>query len=97
MAVRRLTAAPEPLRVLATASRTCSSASAPADIWEAQGSSASSLLPYLEARFAEGHTSPLEHITFVFAVHDISRACLGQTQRPLTPRGNGNPENFIRH
>lgn len=80
MDVRILAMTPEPLRLIWTAARTCYSASAPAELWEAAPPE-EEMLRLVARIFHSRHHSVVEHCAVTFAVAGVSRACLAQYTR----------------
>jgi thymidylate synthase (FAD) len=78
--VRVLAHTPDPLRVIYTAARTCYSAGRPSELWEED-----TPRPRMERLIGQvvesGHHSVLEHVSFTFAVEEISRSCSHQLVR----------------
>ncbi len=79
MKVRLITHTPDPERVIATAAKLCYSSS---DIESLQeGLTPEKTEKFLNMLFELGHESPIEHVTFTFAIEGISRACSHQLVR----------------
>lgn len=79
MKVRLITHTPDPERVIATAAKLCYSSS---DIESLQqGLDDDKIYKFLEMLSELGHESPMEHVTFTFAIEGISRACSHQLVR----------------
>lgn len=80
MNVKLLTHTPEPERVVACAAKLCYSNKVDIDsLWESLDPEATN--KFLEKLIANSHYSPLEHITFTFAIEGVSRALMGQITR----------------
>ena len=71
---------PEPLRTIYTAARTCYAAGTPASMWKASVSE-EAMAALIRKTIGSGHFSVAEHVTFVFAISGISRACSHQLVR----------------
>ncbi|WP_282755856.1 FAD-dependent thymidylate synthase [Desulfuromonas thiophila] len=78
MQVQLLSHTPEPEKLVAAAARLCYSASGIASLLAADTADAARLIRKV---LALGHFSVLEHVSFSFAVEDISRACSHQLVR----------------
>lgn len=68
------------LKTIYTACRTCYSAEAPFNIYEAAGDE-EKMLKLIERVISSGHFSTIEHIQVSFAISNISRACSHQLVR----------------
>lgn len=85
MKVRLITHTPDPERVIATAAKLCYSSS---DIESLQeGLTPEKTEKFLNMLFELGHESPIEHVTFTFAIEGISRACYDKDTMVLTDKG----------
>lgn len=80
MEVKLLSSTPEPLRLLYTAARTCSSSDSPTEIW-AQGGDEEDQRRLIQRVYQAGHLSILEHVGFTFAIAGISRVASHQLVR----------------
>ena len=79
MKVKLLTHTPEPEKYIATAAKLCY---ANADVDSLMdGLTDEKIESFVEMLASIGHESPLEHVTFTFAVEGISRACSHQLVR----------------
>lgn len=79
MKVKLITHTPDPEKVIATAAKLCYSSS---DIESLQqGLTPEKTEKFLDLLFSLGHESPIEHVTFTFAIEGISRACSHQLVR----------------
>ena len=79
MKVELITHTPDPEKLVAAAARLCYSASEIDDLFKNMtDEKAESLIKRLQSM---GHESPFEHITFTFAVEDVSRVLLAQLTR----------------
>jgi thymidylate synthase (FAD) len=79
MNVTLLTHTPEPEKIVAAAARLCYSSS---EIGEIMDNFTDEKIERFIAKLKDlGHESPLEHITFVFGIEGISRACSHQLVR----------------
>ena len=79
MKVKLITHTPDPEKVIATAAKLCYSSS---DIESLQeGLTPEKTEKFLNMLFELGHESPIEHVTFTFAIEGISRACSHQLVR----------------
>ncbi len=79
MEVTLLNYTPEPDKTVAAAARLCYSAKRPEGIWEGLGDQNSKEL--IEKLIEMGHESPMEHITFTFAISGVSRTLSHQLVR----------------
>lgn len=79
MKVRLITHTPDPERVIATAAKLCYSSSDIESLME--GLTPEKAEMFLNMLFSLGHESPIEHVTFTFAIEGISRACSHQLVR----------------
>ena len=71
---------PSPITTLWTAFRTCYSEDAPDTLW-AKSISDEEKLEFIERRMKTEHTSPLEHVSFSFAISGVSRVFTHQFVR----------------
>lgn len=79
MKVKLIAHTPDPEKVIATAAKLCYSSS---DIESLQeGLTPEKTEKFLNMLFELGHESPIEHVTFTFAIEGISRACSHQLVR----------------
>lgn len=79
MKVKLIAHTPDPEKVIATAAKLCYSSS---DIESLQeGLTPEKTEKFLNMLFELGHESPIEHVTFTFAIEGISRACSLQLVR----------------
>ncbi len=82
--VELLTHTPNPEALIYAAFRQCYHAGDAADLWKKleQGEiSKEKQTAFIEDTLASGHTSPIEHVTFTFALSGISRALTHQLVR----------------
>ena len=79
MKVLLITHTPDPERVIATAAKLCYSSSDIESLME--GLTPEKTEKFLNMLFELGHESPIEHVTFTFAIEGISRACSHQLVR----------------
>jgi thymidylate synthase (FAD) len=79
MKVKLLTHTPEPEKYVATAAKLCY-ASADVDTL-LEGLTDDKIESFVNMLASIGHESPLEHVTFTFAIEGISRACSHQLVR----------------
>jgi len=79
MEVRLLTYTPEPEKVVAAAARLCYSSASGAEIME--NFSDEKVAAFLAKLTDYGHSSPLEHASFTFAIDGVSRALSHQLVR----------------
>ncbi len=79
--VELLTFTPDPLDVLYTACRQCYSPASAREIWREEGIPREKKSKLVKKVVASGHESPLEHVSFTFAIEGISRACSHQLVR----------------
>lgn len=79
MKVLLITHTPDPERVIATAAKLCYSSSDIESLME--GLTPEKTEKFLNMLFNLGHESPIEHVTFTFAIEGISRACSHQLVR----------------
>lgn len=84
MKIKLLTHTPYPLELLYTAFRTCYSHNSPEKIWDNALSGEipkEEIINFIEEVLATGHASPLEHISFTFAISGVSRSLSHQLVR----------------
>jgi len=82
MEVKLLTYTQHPQRVIYAAAKQCYSKKDAAAIFESsQRESEAAISTFVKGIMARGHMSPLEHVSFTFAVNGISRACSHQLVR----------------
>lgn len=79
MKVELLEYTPNPERVIAAAARLCYSASGVDDIMAKM--SPEKTADFIEMLTAMGHESPVEHVSFTFAIEGVSRSLLAQLTR----------------
>lgn len=79
MKVKLLSHTPDPERLIATAAKLCYSSSDIDDI--SVGLTDEKIKSFLDMLMSIGHESPLEHVTFTFAIEGISRSCSHQLVR----------------
>lgn len=79
MQVKLIAHTPNPEQVIAAAAKMCYSNSGIDNILE--GLTPDKIQSFIEQLISIGHESPLEHITFTFAVEGISRVCSHQLVR----------------
>lgn len=79
MKVKLIAHTPEPEKLIAAAAKNCYSASDVDSIWE--GLTEERVSGYMEMLSELGHESPIEHVTFTFAIEDVSRSLLAQLTR----------------
>lgn len=79
MVVTLITHTPEPEKVIASAAKLCYSSSDIESLMN--GLTTEKIEAFIKKLTALGHESPLEHITFTFAVEGVSRALLAQLTR----------------
>ena len=79
MKVKLIAHTPDPEKVIATAAKLCYSSSDIESLME--GLTPEKTEKFLDMLFNLGHESPIEHVSFTFAVEGISRACSHQLVR----------------
>ena len=82
--VELLAHTPDPLAVIYAAFRQCYYAGEAADMWPellAGGIPREKQADFVRSTIASGHASPIEHVTFTFAVSGVSRALTHQLVR----------------
>ena len=79
MKIELIAHTPEPEKVIATAAKLCYSASSVKNLQESLTDE--KIKSFLEMLMELGHESPVEHVTFTFAIEGISRACSHQLVR----------------
>jgi thymidylate synthase (FAD) len=79
MKVELIAHTPEPEKVIATAAKLCYSASSVKDLQESLTDE--KIKSFLEMLMELGHESPVEHVSFTFAIEGISRSCSHQLVR----------------
>jgi thymidylate synthase (FAD) len=77
--VKLIAYTPEPERVVAAAARLCYSAVGVEEILEKQ--TPENTTKFVKMLASMGHESPIEHVSFTFAVEGVSRALLAQLTR----------------
>ena len=77
MTVQLITHTPEPERLVAAAAKLCYSNANMQDVLAISGEDAAKFI----AKLPEAHKSPLEHVSFTFAIEGVSRALLAQITR----------------
>jgi thymidylate synthase (FAD) len=77
MTVQLITHTPEPERLVAAAAKLCYSNANMQDVLAISGEDAAKFI----AKLPEAHQSPLEHVSFTFAIEGVSRALLAQITR----------------
>lgn len=70
---------PEPEKIIAFAARRCYSAKPNDELWEEIQNS--DHRDFLRRLISRRHLTPIEHVTFTFAVEGVSRVCLAQITR----------------
>ena len=71
----------DPIRTLWAAFRTCYSERSPLDLWHERKMTTDEMLEFVERRMKTEHTSPLEHVSFTFAISGVSRVFTHQFVR----------------
>lgn len=79
MKVKLITHTPDPEKLIATAAKLCYSSSSVDDLQN--GLTEEKIKKFLDMLMELGHESPLEHVSFTFAIEGISRACSLQLVR----------------
>jgi thymidylate synthase (FAD) len=79
MKVKLIAHTPDPEKVIATAAKLCYSSSDIDSLME--GLTPEKTETFLDMLFNLGHESPIEHVSFTFAIEGISRACSHQLVR----------------
>ena len=79
MKVRLLSHTPEPERLIAAAAKNCYSAVDVDGILE--GLTEEKTQSFLQMLTEIGHESPIEHVSFTFAIEGVSRSLLAQITR----------------
>ena len=79
MKVKLIAHTPDPEKVIATAAKLCYSSSDIDSLME--GLTPEKTEKFLDMLFNLGHESPIEHVSFTFAIEGISRACSLQLVR----------------
>jgi thymidylate synthase (FAD) len=79
MKVKLLTYTPEPEKYIATAAKLCYAASDVDTLLD--GLTEEKIASFVDMLASIGHESPIEHVSFTFAVEGISRACSHQLVR----------------
>ena len=80
MRVKILSHTPNPEEVIASAARLCYSSASVDDLMK-KTEDKESTKEYIDMLMSLGHESPIEHVSFVFAIEGISRACSHQLVR----------------
>jgi thymidylate synthase (FAD) len=80
MRVKILSHTPNPEEVIASAARLCYSSANVDDLMK-KTEDKESTKEYIDMLMSLGHESPIEHVSFVFAIEGISRACSHQLVR----------------
>lgn len=79
MNISLITHTPEPEKIIAAAAKLCYSRTGTEDILKSL--TAESTLEFIEKLVAIGHESPIEHVSFTFAVEGVSRVLTHQLVR----------------
>ena len=79
MTVRLLSHTPDPERLIAAAAKNCYSSTDVDGILE--GLTEEKTLSFLQMLTEIGHESPIEHVSFTFAIEGVSRSLLAQITR----------------
>lgn len=85
MKVTLLAHTPEPEKVIASAAKMCYSASSFAEL--TNGLTDDKVKEFIDMLMGLGHESPIEHVSFTFAIEGISRACYDKDTMVLTNHG----------
>lgn len=80
MRVKILSHTPNPEEVIASAARLCYSSASVDDLMK-KTEDKESTKEYIDMLMSLGHESPIEHVSFVFAIEGISRCCANQLVR----------------
>jgi len=80
MKVQLIAYTPDAERVVATAARLCYASASVDEVLE-KASDETETREFLERLAALGHESPIEHVSFTFAIQGVSRALLAQITR----------------
>lgn len=86
MRVKILSHTPNPEEVIASAARLCYSSASVDDLMK-KTEDKESTKEYIDMLMSLGHESPIEHVSFVFAIEGISRACYDKHTQVLTNHG----------
>lgn len=86
MRVKILSHTPNPEEVIASAARLCYSSANVDDLMK-KTEDKESTKEYIDMLMSLGHESPIEHVSFVFAIEGISRACYDKHTQVLTNHG----------
>ncbi len=93
--VKLIAQTPEALKVVYSAARQCYSSDAAGDIFDqAQGDD--DVEGFIEKILASGHESPLEHVSFTFAIEGISRVCSHQLVRHRIASFSQQSQRYVR-
>ena len=79
MKVELITHTPEPEKVIATAAKLCYSASSVDELQDSLTDE--KIKSFIQMLMEIGHESPVEHVSFTFAIEGISRSCSHQLVR----------------
>lgn len=79
MKVTLISHTPDPEKIIAAAAKLCYSDSGAVNIMENLDDN--KIQPFVQMLADIGHESPIEHITFTFAIEDVSRTLLAQITR----------------
>lgn len=93
--LKLLSMTPEPLKVIYSAARQCYSRKFAAQVFE-EPLSAEKMAQFIERIVASGHESPLEHVSFTFAVQGISRVCSHQLVRHRIASYSQQSQRYVR-
>ena len=93
--LKLLSMTPEPLKVIYSAARQCYSSKFAAQIFE-ESLDADKMARFIEKIVASGHESPLEHVSFTFAVQGISRVCSHQLVRHRIASYSQQSQRYVR-
>lgn len=80
LTARLLSMTDQPLKVIYSACRQCYSSKYAAEIFE-EDIPEEKMVEFVQKVVASGHESPLEHVSFTFAIEGISRVCSHQLVR----------------
>ncbi len=80
MEVALINHTPQPLKTIYAAARTCYAPGTPGAMWK-KTVSEEKMVALIEKTIGSGHMSVAEHVSFVFAISGISRACSHQLVR----------------
>jgi thymidylate synthase (FAD) len=93
--VKLLAQSPDAIKVIYAAARQCYSSDAAADIFDKAGKK-DKVQSFIDKILESGHESPLEHVSFTFAIEGISRVCSHQLVRHRIASFSQQSQRYVR-